>query len=265
MGNVGDPVWASTQLFWTFLVVLFRIAGLMVTAPVFGSPSVPVPVKLGFSVAFAIAITPTTLGKVGTPPDSGLVLMGILLGETLVGMLIGYVVSLFFGAVQMAGAFIDMQMGYGIFQLMNPFTQMPASLLAQFHTLLLMVVYLQVNAHHWLLAALAESFGAVPPGAVALDASRLQPVLSDVIVQVFVLALRIAAPATAVLIVVDAALAIVSRAVPQMPVFFVGAPAKIAMGLLTLAIVLPLMANVFVNTLPIAAQDVLNLMKALAR
>ncbi|MEJ5252764.1 MAG: flagellar biosynthetic protein FliR [Chthonomonadetes bacterium] len=260
-----DPVWASTQLFWTFLVVLFRIAGLMVTAPVFGSPSVPVPVKLGFSTAFAIALTPTAVGKVGSPPDDWLTLVGVLLGETLLGMLTGYLVSLFFSAVQMAGAFIDMQMGYGIFQLMNPFTPVPASLLAQFHTLLMMVVYLQVNAHHWLLAALAQSLQALPPGGVALDAGRLQPLLSDVIVQVFALALRIAAPATAVLIVVDAALAIVSRAVPQMPVFFVGAPAKIAMGLLTLAIVLPLVANVFVNTLPMAAQDILDMLGALAR
>ncbi len=260
-----DPVWVSTQFFWTFLVVLFRIGGLMVTAPVFGSPSVPVPVKLGFSTAFAIALTPTAVGKVGAPPDDWLALVGILLGETLLGMLTGYLVSLFFSAVQMAGAFIDMQMGYGIFQLMNPFMPMPASLLAQFHTLLMMVVYLQVNAHHWLLAALAQSLQALPPGGVALDAGRLQPLLSDVIVQVFALALRIAAPATAVLIVVDAALAIVSRAVPQMPVFFVGAPAKIAMGLLTLAIVLPLVVNVFVNTLPMAAQDMLNLFRALAR
>lgn len=260
-----DPIWESTQLFWTFLVVLFRIGGLMVTAPVFGSPSVSVPVKLGFSTAFAIALTPTTVGKVGTPPEDWLVLVGVLLGETLLGMLIGYLVSLFFGAVQMAGAFIDMQMGYGIFQLMNPFTPMPTSLLAQFYTLLMIVVYLQVNAHHWLIAALGESLQFLPPGGITLDPGRLQPVLSDVIVQVFALALRIAAPATAVLIVVDAALAIVARAVPQMPVFFVGAPAKIAMGLLTLAIVLPLVANVFANTLPIAAQDLLNLFRALAR
>lgn len=260
-----DPVWASTQLFWAFLVVLFRVAGLMVTAPVFGSPSVPAPVKIGFSVAFALALTPSATSRVGAPPDNWLVLVGILLGETLVGMLIGYLVSLFFSAVQMAGAFLDMQVGYGIYQLMNPFAPVPASLLAQFHTLLLMVVYLQVNAHHWLLGALAESFRAVPVGGVALDSSQLQPVLSHVIVQVFMLALRIAAPATAVLIVVDAALAIVSRAVPQMPVFFVGAPVKIAMGLLTLAIVLPLVANVFVNTLPTAAQEVLNLLRALAR
>ncbi|MER3475078.1 MAG: flagellar biosynthetic protein FliR [Armatimonadota bacterium] len=259
------PVWASTQLFWTFLVVLFRVGGLMVTAPVFGSPSVPAPVKLGFSTAFAIALTPTAVGKVGAPPDDWLVLVGILLGETLLGLLIGYLVSLFLSAVQMAGAFIDMQMGYGIFQLMNPFTPMPASLLAQFHTLLMVVVYLQVNAHHWLLTALGESLQVLPPGGLTLEPARLQPVLSDVIVQVFTLALRIAAPATAVLIVVDAALAIVSRAVPQMPVFFVGAPAKIAMGLLTLAIVLPLVVNVFVNTLPLAAQDVLNLFRALTR
>ncbi len=260
-----DPVWASTQLFWTFLVVLFRIAGLMVTAPVFGSPSVPVPVKLGFSTAFAITLTPVVHGKVGQPPEDWLLLVGILLGETLVGMLIGYLVSLFFSAVQMAGAFIDMQMGYGIFQLMNPLSPMPASLLAQFHAMLMMVVYLQVNAHHWLLVALAESFQAVPHNALALDAGRLQPLLSDVVAQVFLLALRIAAPATAVLIVVDAALAIVSRAVPQMPVFFVGAPAKIAMGLLVLAIVLPVGANVFVNTLPMAGQDVVRLLKALTR
>ncbi|MDW8319949.1 MAG: flagellar biosynthetic protein FliR [Armatimonadota bacterium] len=260
-----DPVWASTQLFWTFLVVLFRIAGLMVTAPVFGSPSVPAPIKLGFGTAFALALTPATLGKVGTPPEDWLSLIGILLSETLVGMLIGYLVSLFFSAVQMAGAFLDMQVGYGIYQLMNPFAPAPASLLAQFHMLLLMVVYLQVNAHHWLVAALAESFQAVPAGGVALDAARLQPLFSEVVGQVFLLALRIAAPATAVLIVVDTALAIVSRAVPQMPVFFVGAPAKIAMGLVTIAIVLPLVTNVFVNTLPTAAQDVLNLLRALIK
>ncbi|MCL6474489.1 MAG: flagellar biosynthetic protein FliR [Firmicutes bacterium] len=260
-----DAVWASTQLFWAFLVVLFRVGGLMVTAPVFGSPNVPAPVKIGFSTAFALALTPVTVDKVGAPPEDWWLLVGILISETLFGMLVGYLVSLFFSAVQMAGAFIDMQMGFGIFQLMNPFAPTPASLLAQFHTLLLVVVYLQVNAHHWLLASIAESFQAIPPQSVALDPVRLQPVLLDVVSQIFMLAIRIAAPATAVLIVVDAALAIVSRAVPQMPVFFVGAPAKIAMGLLTVATVLPLVANVFVNTMPIAAQHVLNLFRAMAQ
>jgi flagellar biosynthetic protein FliR len=260
-----DPIWASTQLFWAFLVVLFRVGGLMVTAPVFGSPNVPAPVKIGFSTAFALALAPVTVDKVGAPPEDWWLLVGILISETLFGMLVGYLVSLFFSAVQMAGAFIDLQMGFGIFQLMNPFMPMPASLLAQFHTLLLVVVYLQVNAHHWLLASIADSFQAVPPQSVGLDAVRLQPVLLSVISQIFTLAIRIAAPATAVLIVVDAALAIVSRAVPQMPVFFVGAPAKIAMGLVTVAIVLPLVANVFVNTMPIAAQHVLNLFRALAK
>jgi flagellar biosynthetic protein FliR len=260
-----DPIWASTQLFWAFLVVLFRVGGLMVTAPVFGSPNVPAPVKIGFSTAFALALAPVTVDKVGAPPEDWWLLVGILISETLFGMLVGYLVSLFFSAVQMAGAFIDLQMGFGIFQLMNPFAPTPASLLAQFHTLLLVVVYLQVNAHHWLLASIAESFQAIPPQSVALDPVRLQPVLLDVVSQIFTLAIRIAAPATAVLIVVDAALAIVSRAVPQMPVFFVGAPAKIAMGLVSVAIVVPLVANVFVNTLPMAAQDVVSFMRAIAR
>jgi flagellar biosynthetic protein FliR len=95
-----------------------------------------------------------------------------------------------------------------------------------------------MNGHLLLLGTLAESFYGIPPGLVAPQAgfgTAILPTLQNL----FLLAFRIALPAVGVLIVVEIGLGLLARLVPNLNVFFVGAPAKILLGLTTVVVLLP--------------------------
>lgn len=232
-----DLVW-----FWAFLVVLARAGALISVAPVFGSRGVPVSVRVGLSAVLALGLAPVLQERIGAPPDQ-LLLLGLRIGyELLVGLAMGYAVSVLVAAAEMAGEWLDLHIGYGFMQLLNPLTAFPASLLAQFHYLLALVLFTLVEGHHFLLIGLVKSFELQAPvgGLVHFVPTGLDR-LGGLITQAMLLALQIAAPAGAVLIVVDAAMAFLSRAVPQVPIWLVTAPAKIALGLIALSAGLPIL------------------------
>jgi flagellar biosynthesis protein FliR len=114
----------------------------------------------------------------------------------------------------------------------------PVTVLAQFKYLLCLIVFLRIDAHHLMLGSFLHSYQTMP----TLTASmlpHLESSLVDLVASMTMLALQMAAPVAAVSFVVDAALGLVNRAVPQMPALLVGLPAKVLMGLIALSIGLP--------------------------
>jgi flagellar biosynthetic protein FliR len=230
----------DVALFWAWLVVFVRASALSLQAPVFGSPLVPVPVRVGLSAVLAMGLAPVVQPSIGSPPGDWIPLIGRLLAEALIGLVMGYGVSLIIGAAAMAGELIDMKMGFGLMQLLNPVSSFPTTLLAQFHYLLALVLFALVNGHHLMLMALARSFELSGHGAdIGVIAQQGLPVVVRLTSEMMVLCLQIAAPAGGVLLIVDAAMAAVSRAVPQVPIWLVGMPGKVAIGFLALGASLP--------------------------
>lgn len=230
----------DTNWFWSVLVVFARTSGLVALAPVFGSRTVPVPIRVGLSGMLALGAAPVVQPMVGSPPGDWVPLVMRLLGEVVVGLMLGYGVSLIIGVAVMAGELLDQMMGFSMMQLLNPMSSFPTSLLAQFHYMLAMVLFALVDGHHLLLMALARSFevstGVVRFETMAQGGLELALALGS---QVLWLCFQIAVPSAGVLFVVDSAMAFVSRAVPQVPIWLIGMPAKIAVGLVALAVSLP--------------------------
>jgi len=231
----------SVHTFYTFLLVFARVGGLMVAAPLFGNRALPRTVKAGFALVFSLALTPLTAPKVGEIPTHLLVMAFSILKDGLLGLALGYSARLLFSAVEMAGYFVDSQMGFGFVNLINPFSEQQASILSAFQYQLAITVYLLANGHLALLGSLADSFRALPPGTAAPGGAFALTVVST-LQTMFSLGFRLALPAAGVLLVVDVAFALVARAVPQMNVFVVGMPAKVIIGLMTVALIMPLMA-----------------------
>ncbi len=235
----------DTQWFWAFLVVFVRASGMAMVAPVFGTRTVPVPVRVGLCAVIALGVAPLIQTRVGDPPTEWVNLFTRLVAEVLFGLLMGYGVSLIINTAVMAGEFLDAMMGFSIMQVMNPLSAFPTSIMAQFHYLLAMVLFAVVNGHHLLLLALVRSFelgselGTLTQWS---DASLMMGVRMGG--ELLLLCLQIAAPAGGVLLVVDSAMAAVSRAVPQVPVWLIGMPAKIAVGLVALGASLPAMVGI---------------------
>jgi flagellar biosynthesis protein FliR len=231
----------SIHTFYTFLLVFARVGGLITAAPLLGNRSIPRLVRAGFALVLSLALTPLTATKVGPVPSHLLLLGTAILKDGLLGISIGFAARLLFASVEMAGYFIDTQMGFGFINLVDPFSEQQASVLSVFQYQLAITVYLLANGHLTLLGAVVESFQALPPGAVNLHAS-FGLAITSLLKTMFALGFRLALPAAGVLLVVDLAFALVARAVPQMNVFVVGMPAKIVIGMTTVALLMPIMA-----------------------
>lgn len=228
----------DTITIYTFFLVFVRCSGMMIAAPVFGAANLPVMIRVFITLALSMALTFAVRPSVGAvPADLGEFAMAIG-NEALSGLLIGAFFSLVLHAVSMAGAMADLMMGLGMSQLLNPLTGVPVSVIGQFKYLLGLMVFLQVDAHHLMLGAFLQSYQSMP----TLSADLMVPMqesLVGLLGQMTLLALQMAAPVAAVSIVVDAALGLVNRAVPQMHVFLVGMPAKTIMGMIALSISIP--------------------------
>src|SRR5436190_15275651 len=145
-----------------FLLVLFRVAGVLMVAPVFGSQTVPAAVKVFLSLLLALLFFPFVKGQGAAVPMEPVLLVLAVAWELAVGLLIGFAAALLFAGVQFGGHLIDQELGLQQANLLDPVLNEQISIMGQFKVLLATLVYLLINGHHLLLAAVSDSFRAVP-------------------------------------------------------------------------------------------------------
>jgi flagellar biosynthesis protein FliR len=177
----------------------------------------------------------------------------VVFKQIMIGAVIGYASYLIFAAIQLAGQIIDLQMGFGIVNVIDPLSNNQVSIMGQFQFILGVLIFLSINGHHFLFQAITDSFRFVPLTGVGLTQATVNK-LADLFVNMFVIAFKIAGPATLALLLTNVTLGMIARTIPQMNVFIVGLPLNILVGLLAVMISLPILANLF-NTLLTAMWD----------
>lgn len=225
-----------------FFLVLMRLTGLFLAAPFWSSRMFPAAVKISLCLFLAVVLLPTVDGS--RVPASAVPLALAGAGELAWGALAGFAASLCFAAVQMAGYYLDFELGVGIANVVDPTFGAPVPVAGTFLYLVCLVVFLGADGHHLLLAALVRSLQIIPPGAVVLTPAAAQ----GLVVQagaMFVLGLQLAAPLVVPMFLANLALGLVSRTVPQMNIFVVGLPLKSWLGVLFLALALPAYVSAF--------------------
>ena len=221
-----------------FFMVLMRVVAIFVAIPVFSSRSLPVMVKAGLSLAVALAIFPVLdLGRIDGLENWSLLVVGAT-GEFLLGACLGLLVRLLFAGVQMAGQIAGYQMGLAIANIMDPATSLQIPILAQAYNLMAMLIFLTIDAHHWFFRSLVDSYSLLPLFNFRLSASIVHH-LVDTAGAMFVIAVKIGAPVIVVLILTSVAFGLLARTVPQMNIFIVAMPLKIAVGLAFVIFSLP--------------------------
>jgi len=243
------------------LLVFVRVAGIVGTAPLLGSQYVPAKVKIGLAVAVSVLVLPV-VGPVNLS-DSPVGQAALLCREFAVGAAVGFVTSLVFMGIRLAGSLVGVQMGFGVVHVMDPETREEVPIIGQMQYLLGALIFLAVDGHHWVLGGLARSFEIIPVGAATLAGAPTEVVARSA-ATVFTTAVKIAAPVTAALFLTDTALAFVARSVPQMNVFVVGFPLKIGVGLSLLLISLPLFAVVAVHLFSASRDAMISMIGAMA-
>ncbi|MNX75112.1 Flagellar biosynthetic protein FliR [compost metagenome] len=226
------------------LLVLVRVSSLFVIAPVLGHQVVPVRFRVGLAVLVTVLILPLALaGPRPELPDAYALTMA-LARELAVGLVIGFVAMTFFYAVQFAGHLLGLQMGFGMSMMFDPTTRSQTSEIGVLLLQVATVAFLALNAHHWLLAAIWRSFETVPLATFNPDGVLIERVLKE-ISGIFDTALTIMLPITGIILVIELALAILNRVIPQMNVFSISLGVKVLLGLGTLAATLPLIGGTF--------------------
>lgn len=233
----------------------------MMSGPLYAIKGVPPLFKVGFSLALAVVIYPTVDFK--APLPEGIWLFGLaVLSETGVGLLLGTAVTMVLNSFKMAGAFIDLQIGYAMSNLVDPASGAMTTLLSQFLYLLGLVFFLIMDGHYTLIMALAKSYQLVPLSAAAFGGS-VSLVLLKIFTGAITIAFQVSAPVLAVLLVTDLALGFLTRTTPQINVFLTGFPIKISVGLLTLSFLIPLLGTVFRSIFDTIEGDLYLLMRVL--
>lgn len=224
-----------------FLLVLTRLSGLFVSAPLFSQARVPATVKMSLMLVIALVLMPLAGPAGGADPElSTLVLW--LGRELMVGAVIGLGATFLLAAVATAGQMIGFQMGLTYAGAVDPQFNSQMSPVAEIQSLFALLLFLLVEGHHQLLRALALSFRLIPPGSYELTAGRLNHLILAS-GGLFLVALQIAAPVIVLLFLTDLALGLMTRFIPQMNVLIVGAPLKIGVGLIMLTITAPLVGG----------------------
>jgi flagellar biosynthetic protein FliR len=204
------------------VLVMVRLSGLMVFAPVFSSSAIAPRVKAGFVFAMTILLAPA----VATVPGARSVLDGrALLGELSVGLLFGLSLMLLNEALTFAGTLLGLQFSFSLVNLLDPNSMIETAVLGQMLSWLGVLVIIGAGLDRSLLAAVVRSFSAVPVGEAVMQA-KTGVALAMMASGIFLAGVQLAAPVMAAALAVEVTIALVARLSPQLPSIVISVPIK---------------------------------------
>jgi flagellar biosynthetic protein FliR len=244
-----------------FLLIFCRISAFFVVVPVFSSQGVPTTFKIGLSFFVSLVVFSASGTGLVVPQDLNYILL--IAREILVGLLLGFIGYLIFMAIQTAGSFIDIQIGFGIANVIDPMTGAASPIFGNFKYMIALLMFLSMNGHHYLLDAIVYSYNWVPINNdlfLRMIDGSLSEFLVRTFAQSFVLAFQMSAPLVAALFLTDIGLAFLARTAPQYNVFVIGVPLKIIIGLALLLVLMPGLAVLFRSMFDILFESMHNLL-----
>lgn len=230
-----------------FILIFTRVVAVLWLIPLFSSKVVSGPFKAGLSLLIAYLLYDSTGIDRSFSNDPFLLLL-LIFKEAFIGLAIGFFVQMLFMAMNVAGEIIAIQSSFSFARFMDPTTMMNVTVIEQFKNLLAMMIFLAIDAHHILVQAMVASFKAVPMGALTI-----QPPLYQYLIttsgRVLALGFKIGAPVIVTLFLVELALGLLSRMIPQVNIFVEGIPIKILVTFmmlsLSLGVIVPGVVSMF--------------------
>ena len=224
------------------LTISVRLTGLMLFAPFFGSVAIPTRVKAILVLAITLLLYPTVGHDIG--PYSLAQWPLLIFMEFLIGVGMGIATNIVFEAVQMAGQVLGVQMGYSLVNILDPQTQVDTTVIALFYQSIVMLLFLRMDVHYWLLRAIGNSFVYMPLGTTHLSSLFTMAVLK-MGGEIFGLGVQIAAPVLSATLVADIVLGLLGKASPQLPLMLLGPAIKSLLGITILIATLKYWPDLF--------------------
>lgn len=245
-----------------FLLIFIRMVGLFVIAPIFSRANIPTYLKIGFSFMLALILV-NTISNQNIIINNIYEFTALVFREFIVGITLGYVSYMIFTAIYVAGELIDMQIGFGVVNVIDPISNIQVSITSTFYFILCMLIFLLCNGHYILIRALFSSYNYIPLGK-AVFGEGLQSRVLEVFGGLFIIAFKVAAPILAAILITDVALGVLSKTVPQLNVFMVGMPLKILLGLSVMFVTIPLFISIVQTLIRGMDSEMLNFLKNMA-
>lgn len=226
-----------TAFVGSLLWPLFRIAALIMTAPIFGARTVPRRLRAGFSVLVAFAMLPVLPAPPAVDVFSPASVL-IIVQQLLIGVMMGFALQVVMTAVTTGGQMIAMQMGLGFAAMVDPQNGAQTPVLSQFYVVMVVLIFLALNGHLVMFEVLYDSFISMPIGTATMPLDSLW-MLIRWSGQIFAGAVGMAIPAIASLLIVNFAFGIMTRAAPQLNIFAIGFPITMILGFGVIVATLP--------------------------
>ena len=225
------------------LLIIVRVSTFFVTVPLFSYRTIPQQVRITLAVILAWMMYYTF--NIDPIDINGFYLL-LILKEAIIGLILGLVATIILSAVQIAGGFIDFQMGFAMANIIDPQTGAQSPLMGQFLNFLMLLLLLAINGHHLILDGIYYSYQFMPINQFFPNFGEEGTVLFIIktFVSVFAIAFQMSAPIVATLFLVTLALGITGKTVPQMSIFVIGFPIKIAVGFLVLIVTMGVLVGV---------------------
>jgi flagellar biosynthetic protein FliR len=230
--------WLSPIL-WPFL----RMLAVFTSAPVFSSRAFPLRARIGLALMIAL------IAQGALPPQpiisvNGSDAFGVVAQQVVIGLTIGFAVRLVFAAVELAGEVVGFQMGLNFASFFDPSLNTQSSAAARFFGQMASLLFVVLNGHIMVLMAVIKSFESFPVDQNFLEALKKMKIY-DLGADLFASGLWIALPMVGMLMFTNLALGIVSRVAPQMNIYSVGFPVTLTVGLIGMAVTLPMLDQPF--------------------
>ncbi len=238
-----------------FLLILARIASFIYTAPLFGLPSIPQRVKVSLSLFISILIFMLL-------PDKSLVYNGILdyailvIKESVVGLLLGFVCNVCVQVVTFMGHIVDTNIGLSMATMYDPSLRMQTGVTGTFYYYTTFLLMLVSGLYQFLISAIIDSYSIIPFGAVTINTTLYDSFL-EVIASYFIIGIRLALPVFVTIMLLNVVLGILTKVAPQMHMFSIGVQLKLLLGLAVMFLT--------VGLLPVISSAIFNMMKQVVK
>jgi flagellar biosynthetic protein FliR len=245
-----------------YLLIFIRVMSIIAVAPVLGHQAIPVQIKVALGLFAALVLEPVLQATHPAVPLQLGPLVIAAAAEAAVGLLLGFVMGFILLGVDVAGDMISFDLGLTMATVLDPETGVQNPVLTEFLRLVMTLVLLMLNGHHFILQALRLSFDTVALGGFTVTGAAADTLVA-MSGKVLLIGIKLAAPVIVASFLMNVALGVLTRVAPQINVFILSFQLKIGVGLLVLLTTAPMMVYVFKNLLAGFEENMLALVKAL--
>ena len=225
-----------------YLLIVVRIMSFIFVCPFFGGQQTPNIVKVGYGLLLSVLL----YGAVPFyPPDYNTVAgyTVIVLKEAMVGLLIGFSVTMCQQIAAFAGSVVDMQIGLSMVSMMDPATNQQVTITGSLYSQYLTIALIITGMYQYILKALVDSFTLIPINGAVIHSDRMLNVMLAFMKDYIVIGFRICLPIFIITFITNVVLGVLAKVSPQMNMFSVGIQIKIVVGLVIMFITVTMLSD----------------------